>query len=388
MCNKEKKMKKNLMRILSIITCLIFLTGCTIPGIGNNDPFSNPGAGIDPVKPAEPANPDEGDGKDGDVQIDVSIIPTTIEVSYEVRSDVAGVDITVDAKDENAKTLWKKSFEKVMVGQYDTHTVIGPKNTNYYIVVSGTLYCLNICTGDELWTVDTVGASCAWDFDDKDNLYIAGYDGPALVVIDKNGKELHRYDQIKNKVEYQDFYWVSGLYYEDGKVRCTYDSSPLCLIIDPETGEGSGEEFGEIKIERIDRKWKMLNYYSNTDKDTHFAAELDGECTISITDDYYFTFSYSNGNDKYDCSYVSCCLRPFDLFEGISDYYYGVWTLECKADECNSFAYQMSDPDTLNLLWFRKDADGNDLGYMSFEFMDEELLQYYQDKLKLDNQNK
>ena len=48
----------------------------------------------------------------------------------------------------------------------------------------------------------------------------------------------------------------------------------------------------------------------------------------------------------------------------------------------------MSDPDTLNLVWFRKDADGNDLGCMSFEVMDEELLQYYQDKLNLNNQNK
>ena len=374
-------MKKNLMRVLSILLSLAFLTGCTLPG-SNPSPFDNAGGELDPVKPLtgndQSSNP-------GDTQIDIIKVPASVEVTYEVRDDSAAVDITVTAIDDAGEAIWRKTFEKVMVGQYDSHTAIGIVDKGYYIVVAGTLYCLGLYSGDEIWSVEGVGASCSWDFDDQDNLYIAGYEGPRLAVIDKKGNVVNKYDSLKNADDFQDYYWTSGLYYEDGKVRCTYDSTYTCLIIDPATGIASEEEFGEINISGVTKKWDLNHYASDKDRDTHFASELDGQCTLSISDGYYLTFSYANGDDKYECSYVSCYLRPFDLFEGIRDDYYGVWTFEGKADDQNSFAFQMSEPDTLNLLWFRKDENGNDIGYMSFEFMDAEVLQYYHDKLELNN---
>ncbi|MBP5275565.1 MAG: hypothetical protein J6Z07_02070, partial [Lachnospiraceae bacterium] len=145
-------MKKNLMRVLSILLSLAFLTGCTLPG-SNPSPFDNAGGELDPVKPQtgndQSSNP-------GDTQIDIIKIPASVEVTYEVRDDIAGIDITVTAIDDAGEAIWRKTFEKVMVGQYDSHTVIGIVDKGYYIVVGGTLYCLGLYSGDELWSVEGV----------------------------------------------------------------------------------------------------------------------------------------------------------------------------------------------------------------------------------------
>ncbi len=184
-----------------------------------------------------------------------------------------------------------------------------------------------------------------------------------------------------------DFFWKSGLFYEDGKARLTFYNNELCLIADPETGIAKEEEFDDnIRIERIDRKWELLHYSSDKDMEINYAKELDGQCTFSVSENYVMEFHYSNGDEKYDCEYVYCVLRPVDLYEGINDEYYGVWCLEATPDKNNKFAFQESDPDTLNLLWFRFDDDGNPVGMTSFEFMDAEVLKYHQDKLQLNQQ--
>ena len=46
----------------------------------------------------------------------------------------------------------------------------------------------------------------------------------------------------------------------------------------------------------------------------------------------------------------------------------------------------MTEPDTLEMIWFV--SDGANKEFYKFDFMDAQLLQYYQDKLELNNQNK
>ena len=85
---------------------------------------------------------------------------------------------------------------------------------------------------------------------------------------------------------------------------------------------------------------------------------------------------------------MSIIFRPIDLYDGVRDDYYGVWTGECSEwdDPNNSFAFQMTDPDTLEMIWFTYDDDGNPGDYYTIvRFFNAELLKYYQDKLNLNN---
>ncbi|MCR4648607.1 MAG: hypothetical protein K5776_05980 [Lachnospiraceae bacterium] len=397
-------MKKNVMKSLAVMLAFSMLAGCTFTTSGNNQGLDDPSGAADPViteadtnetdtsetnKPSDADNEtDNQENTENEQQPEVKILPDKIDADHEVRQDHAAMDVTVTATDKDEKTLWSKVFEDINIGQYDTYTEIGLKNDAYYIAVNGILYCLNIYNGEELWSYgdekgNGVGCSCVYDFDENGTIYIAGYECPDLVVIDKDGKELQRYDSFTNKDEVKNFFWKSGLYYEDGKARYTFYNNAKCIVADPETGIAKEEEFDDnVLIEKIDRKWELLHYCSDKDMEIQYAKELDGECTFSVSDDFVMEFHFSDGDEKYDCEYVYCVLRPVDLYEGINDSYYGVWCLEGIADKNNKFAFQESDPDTLDLIWFRFDDNGDPVGMTSFEFMDAEVLKYHQDRLE------
>ena len=107
---------------------------------------------------------------------------------------------------------------------------------------------------------------------------------------------------------------------------------------------------------------------------------------MEIFDGYYVSFHFQDKDIDLNADYVKGYFRPNDLYDGVRDDYYGKWVLEGEVDPWNSFAMQMTEPDTLEMIWFV--SDGYDTEFYKFDFMDAQLLQYYQDKLELNNQNK
>lgn len=416
-------MRRKFLRIASSLLCVGMLFGCTLndnlswdtpidqvfvnqepdPVKDDKDDVKDPTAQLpDTNDTTDNQNPEGDNGTndgtnttaDSDLnEFDVvaknnTVLPDHYYTWHETNEDFPSMNIHVSGEDGKGKVIWERVFPDVNIGQYDTYTDLFFMNDDYLIVVDGTLYAINCYTGLTDWSVEYVGASCSYAF--KDNtLYITGYEGPALVVIDANGNVVHRYDQFTNANDIGEYYWACDLYFEDDKLIKKYDSSNICLIVNPRTGEAVPETFeegSEEKFEKLLREWEFGHYQGRTDLESTYAKDITGECTLEIFDGYYVSFHFQDKDIDLNADYVKGYFRPNDLYDGVRDDYYGKWVLEGEVDPWNSFAMQMTEPDTLEMIWFV--SDGYDTDFYKFDFMDAQLLQYYQDKLELNNQNK
>ena len=413
-------MKRKFLRIASSLLCVSMLFGCTL---NENLSWDTPIDQVfveqtpDPVKDSDtdpvaqlPDTNDTTDNQNPEVDYGTNDGTNTTAVSdlnefdvvaknntvypdhffswHETHEDFPSMDVHVSGIDGNGNTIWERVFPDINIGQYDMYTDLFFMNDDYLIVVDGTLYAINCYTGLTDWSVENVGYSCSYAFKDN-SVYITGYEGPALVVIDANGNVVHRYDQFTNANDLGDYYWACDLFFEDEKLYKKYDSSNFCLLVNPRTGEAIPEEFSEgseEKFEELLREWEFGHYQGRTDLECTYAKDITGECTLEIDEGYYVSFHFQDKDIDLNADYVKGYFRPRDLYDGVRDDFYGEWVLEGEVDPWNSFAMQMTEPDTLEMIWFVSDGANNE--FYKFEFGDAEILQYYKDKLELNNQNK
>ncbi len=96
---------------------------------------------------------------------------------------------------KSGKLLWKYVTEQaVMTSEVETISNIYINNNTVYIAVNHILYALDINSGKIKWKISDVGGGNCFEFDGYGNIYISGFYGPDIVVVDKNGKELYRED--------------------------------------------------------------------------------------------------------------------------------------------------------------------------------------------------
>lgn len=165
--------------------------------------------------------------------------------SFEIEhvSDEAAAIGHVKCYDASSKELlWSYDTQKVYVAQLNNLQEIGFTSYGYLLLVDGNVVCLGTegdDAGKELWSNGMFGgASASWDFDEDENLYICGYFGPELVIIDPTGATVSFYPpQFAD-----DFFWPGELKYEDGFVYIRYDSNDLWLKVNPENGAAESIE--------------------------------------------------------------------------------------------------------------------------------------------------
>lgn len=386
------------------LVCALSVCGCI--GGGKVDPslFNDANLTDDPVigdggnVTDLPANNDNGDntnnntGDNGNDAATSNVLPSSMQYTYKSLDQSAEYIDIINAYDENDNILWTYESDPIGVGQYDNTTDIGVRDSGYYIVEKGTLNCTDIYTGKIKWSnSDGVGASCSYCFDDDDTIYICGYEGPALVVIDKDGNTLKYYGTLTRTDGTDELYWASGLFFDyDGKTLLkTFDNSSFRYVVDIDNGTIHQEEFeGEVNWNEITGDFTMTRWSCSDGRDNQSCED---KFEITITDDYYMTLKHININGSEDeFEYMPIIFHPGNLYDGQSDYYYGKWVGECKVwnDRYNSFAFTMTDPNTLEVIWFTYDDAGEPLDYYIISFFDSELLQYYKDVQDLrNNQN-
>lgn len=387
-------MKKSVVFATALLSGII-LGGCELTGVGNtNNTYDPTTATADPVKPAantsDVDNSDNGDEQKPDSGTDnqnednnqntdnnqqdnnsEGILPSRIEMSREFTEGAKYIDSLI-AYDENDDVLWIYSTDEIGVGQYENSTDIGARESGYYYAADQTLYCIDLYSGNVKWkSTDKVGVSCSYDFDEDGNIYICGYEGPDLVVIDPDGKTLYSYESFTDKEGIlNEFFWVSGLEYNDGKVFVSYENCCVRVVADVKTGEGHVEEFrGNADwSESALNKWEMKSWEcsdgssSESDKST---------CKLEITDDYWMNFSWKDAKGKEQLfEYMPIVFKPVDLYDGIENDEYGTWCGCCQVynDKNNSFAYQMTDSKTLKMIWFMFDDNGEPMDYTIITF--------------------
>jgi len=124
-------------------------------------------------------------------------------------------------------TYWEYETGKFEVAQSAMveHIACSPCANCIYINEGGTITALNLNDGRILWqNNDYQGSGSISAFDEKDNIYIAGYDSPGLIVIDVNGNTLHKVQQ------FEDYFWPYEMYLEGDTLTILFDSEDNAKI--------------------------------------------------------------------------------------------------------------------------------------------------------------
>lgn len=102
-----------------------------------------------------------------------------------------GIVLILEAYDENQELIWIKPWEGIHISEVSPYSPFVIRDDILYIVVSGTLYTINVDTGEVYWSVENVGySSVAPLVDDDGKIYMVGQYTPYISVVDANGNML------------------------------------------------------------------------------------------------------------------------------------------------------------------------------------------------------
>jgi hypothetical protein len=226
---------KRIIAFLIVAVLLVSLAGCA-------NIFVKPTPEPSP-EPTEAPAPSAKPTATPDVTADPTAIPEPPEpdmtaVNFELEEISEGSDASaygiLHAYNDAGDEVWTYETEKVYVAQLDNLQAIGLVETGYLLLVDGDIVCVGVegtYAGRELWrNTEFGGASANFDLDIDDNLYICGYFGPDLMVVDKFGKTVAKYDYLVED------YWPCELLYVDNGVEMTFESTFTTYRIDPRSG--------------------------------------------------------------------------------------------------------------------------------------------------------
>ena len=128
-------------------------------------------------------------------------------------------------------TVWTYETKEDSIGQVDGLQEVDLFDGKYVFVAFGDVICLDVATGKELWVNhDFKGHGISWDTNDsRDRLYLCGYFGPSLFVMDLDGNTINR---INSKSD--ENYWSYEVkYVDENRVDVTFESTEKVVSFDP-----------------------------------------------------------------------------------------------------------------------------------------------------------
>lgn len=122
-------------------------------------------------------------------------------------------------------TYWTYETEKYEVGQYARVELLESTVNSININDGGTIVSLDITDGHILWeNSDYQGSGSVCTMDENDNLYVAGTESPDLLVVDKNGKTLHRVGA------FGDYFWPYAMSIENDTLTILFDCDDNAMV--------------------------------------------------------------------------------------------------------------------------------------------------------------
>ena len=151
--------------------------------------------------------------------------------------------------DADGSELWEVETGHYGVSQLDRVQEIGVENNQYYYIEDGDVVALSLLDGSELWrNGEFHGALGDFVFADNGALYLCGYFGPDVFVVNKDG---HTVDSRASLQE--GFIWPYDISFtEEGALSITYEQTDAggwgTIMLNPDTldvlyvsGEGTAE---------------------------------------------------------------------------------------------------------------------------------------------------
>lgn len=124
---------------------------------------------------------------------------------------------------EDGSVVWSYTAGSYDIAQLDFISDIGSHGSRYYISEKGCILAFDWETGELLWKNDDfrgspLGADCS-AFDENGTLYICGYFGPDLFVVDAAGNTVYSDDSL-----HPDLFWSSSMKLTDQWLSITLDA--------------------------------------------------------------------------------------------------------------------------------------------------------------------
>lgn len=136
----------------------------------------------------------------------------------------------ITAKDKNNNVLWTYTTKECPATELETVEFLTIIENKVYINEDGTIIALNKDNGKVIWkNSDYKGASSCFCVDSENNLYIAGYYGPFLCIIDENGKTIKRIGDFGDK-----YIWPARLELKNNKelvITCTIEEMDSGVLV-------------------------------------------------------------------------------------------------------------------------------------------------------------
>ena len=140
----------------------------------------------------------DGLGADLVFRVDLDDYGTLTETVEDIVSENDYTQIyTYTKKDSSGKEMWTYQSGEYPVAELNTVEFLTVADGKVYLNENGTVIALNKDTGETVWqNPDYKGAMSAFCMDREGRLYLAGYYGPSLCVIDKDGSTVKKVDSF------------------------------------------------------------------------------------------------------------------------------------------------------------------------------------------------
>lgn len=359
-------MKKNALKIATVLAGTLMLTACTIsvdpPKIDTVYPIDytekpttdvnlpDPGTvepdSVDTPKPATDPEPDK-------TPIDV---PVTIYVTKELISnpEEAKVSAVFTGIGENSEEIWTYQTEEVYVGQYEDITRCVVNDNGAYFVCGHTLYCIDTTTenyGNVKWkNEENYGGGSSIVFDENGYIYVMGYEKNGFVVVDVDGNTVNKVEELKfaDDEDRYEWFWKNMYDCRSGLIEVYFDSVGDIKLFDVVTGE---EYVPEVDPSWLAKEWRMTSW--EIEDSEYLAEESEENYEIEIDENLNVSFIFTSWDDKKEkFKDMPATLRVGDMYYTIDDSYYGRWYLECEYDDENYFTISLTEPDCMEVFWY------------------------------------
>lgn len=209
---------KKIISLLTIFFCITTISSCINNSIRENDvaPQSTP---VSEQKTSSEAK---------------NIIETKtfqkedyiIKFEHCYSSEETSKEYAVITVSKNNTLIWSYETEKMTVTELDRVEFIESPKDKIYINVGGNIIALDLETGEQLWkNNNSSGASTCSVIDENDTLYIMGYYGPHLHVIDNNGNTIKMIESFDDNL-----YWPYEAKLSDDILTIKYASDDNASI--------------------------------------------------------------------------------------------------------------------------------------------------------------
>ena len=145
-----------------------------------------------------------------------------VSVSIEHIYSSTDESAVISGTDQAGNVVW--TYETGTYGMTQLYRIseIGVFGDTYYLVEDGAVIALDRSDGSVKWkNEEFVGGGPAFDFGSDGNLYLCGYLGPDLFVVDPDGNTVYRKESFNS-----DYYWPYELECREDGILLTMEGAP------------------------------------------------------------------------------------------------------------------------------------------------------------------